>query len=136
MKRKSILIAVTATVALATTALAAGPGGKRHGNPEKMLAKMTETLGLYDDQVPQVEAILKDAADKRQAIGDSYTLNQRAEAREAMMQLRDETEAKLADVLTEEQLARMAELKAERKERRMERRLRRAERAVENAEES
>ena len=135
MKRKSILIAVTASVALATTALA-GPGGKRQADPEKMLAKMTETLGLYDDQVPQVEAILKDAASKRQAIGDSYTLNQRSEAREAMKQLRDDTEARLADVLTDEQLARMAEIKAERKERRMERRLRRAERALEGAEES
>ncbi|MEM7610599.1 MAG: hypothetical protein AAF270_02900 [Pseudomonadota bacterium] len=133
MNRRQLMTVLVASAALAASAasLAARPGGP---DPAKQLQRMTESLGLFDDQIPQVEAILLEAHAARQQIGDSYTLNQRAEAREAMRALRDETDAKLSTVLTDEQQARMAELREQRKERRKQRRGKRAEQDTETDE--
>ncbi|MEM7762966.1 MAG: hypothetical protein AAF290_02735 [Pseudomonadota bacterium] len=136
MRIQTLLITGVLAGALVVANAAADNRGKRNASPQQKVERMTEELGLFDDQVPQIEAILTEAAAKRQEIGDSYTLNQRSEARAAMRSLREETETQIAAVLTDEQAARLAELKAERKERRVNRRIQRMEGQLEETPEA
>ena len=136
MRIQTLLITGVLAGALVVANAAADNRGKRNVSPQQKVERMTEELGLFDDQVPQIEAILIEAAAKRQEIGDSYTLNQRSEARAAMRSLREETEPQIAAVLTDEQAARLAELKAERKERRVNRRIQRMEGQLEETPEA
>lgn len=122
MKRSTIVaIAAAATLAIGSAAVMAG-SGKHRGNPEQQLEMLTERLGLFDDQVPKVEAILAASAAERQQIRETYTLSQKKEAREAMRAVKENMETSLATVLTDDQQARFDELKAERRDRRGDRR--------------
>ncbi|MEM6818986.1 MAG: hypothetical protein AAGF46_03435 [Pseudomonadota bacterium] len=105
MNRRNLLIAGVAVLALGSmTAQAdrAGPG-KRMGDPATHVARMTEHLGLDDNQAATIHAILEQAAQSRAAIGDRYTLNQRAEAAEELKALHETTQAQIAEQLTPEQ---------------------------------
>lgn len=80
-------------------AASAEPGTKgdsecRHG---KKMERMAKELNLTDEQKPQVEAIMKEQHEKKQAI-------------------RKETRSRLEPILTQEQLAKFDEMKKKRKE--------------------
>ncbi len=105
MNRRNLLMAGVAVLALGSmTAQAdrAGPG-KRMGDPATHVARMTEHLDLDDNQAATIQAILEQAAESRTAIGDRYTLNQRAEAAEELKALHETTQAQIAEQLTPEQ---------------------------------
>lgn len=106
MNRRKLLIAVSAMASLAAGAAVADGKSRERGvppEPAEQVQRMTEHLGLDDNQAQTIEAILEQAAAERQAIGDRYTLNQRAEAHEAMMALKTQTQAQIAEQLTPEQ---------------------------------
>ena len=101
MKRKTLTIGILTAIATFAVGIANAHGPK---DPAEKLDRMTEKLGLYDDQVPQVQAILEETRAKIDEIRSTYTLDQRDEAHEAMKLVRSETHERLAEVLTAEQM--------------------------------
>lgn len=77
-----------------------GPGG----------GKIAEELNLTAEQKPKVAAVMKEAAEKRKALADDTTLSQ-DERREKMKAIAEATKAKMKEILTAEQLAKMEELR-------------------------
>ena len=115
--------AIAAMLMLAAAASYAGHHkGDHEGDHKAHIDVLTERLQLTDEQVPQVEAILADAKAQRQAIGDSYTLNQRDEARVAMRQLHEQMMANMKAVLNDEQAAKLEKMHEQRMHRREHRR--------------
>ena len=110
---KSTLIAALATGALLTcgslfaadtnTPPAGGPPtgehgpGMRGGRPD-----FAKTLDLTDEQKPKVDAIMKDAGEKRKALREDTSLSQE-DRRAKTKALQEETTAKMKAVLTPEQ---------------------------------
>lgn len=101
--------------------------GKRHGkrgkhgkHGQKRLERMSAELNLSADQETQVKAIMQDARAERKEIIE--LVGSREEAKPELRELRVRTDARIKEVLNDEQDARFDELKAERKERRGERR--------------
>ncbi|MFQ5569214.1 MAG: hypothetical protein ACE5G0_06040 [Rhodothermales bacterium] len=102
-------------------------------NPERMKERLAaqvedtiEQLALTDEQEEPVRAILEENTNKRIEL---ITNARESGSREAMMAMREdtaalneETEKKLAEVLTEEQLTKYQEIQAERASRRRGRR--------------
>jgi len=87
-------------------------GGGFHGphDPEEHLSRLTEALDLTDAQVAEIRAIFEEQRPKFEALhGDAS--EDREGRREAFMELREETHARVSAVLTEEQRARFEELK-------------------------
>ncbi|WP_319581543.1 hypothetical protein [uncultured Pseudodesulfovibrio sp.] len=88
-----------------------GPGGPGEQaapvSPEQRMADMKSKLGLTDEQMAQVEPILKDQSERRKAIMDqarSGSSQARKEAQAKMDDLDWETSKKLSQVLTEDQM--------------------------------
>jgi hypothetical protein len=76
-------------------------------SPEEIISTMKERLHLSEEQVAEVEPIIKEAGEKRNQIMANYT-GQGGEARTSMraevQELRKETEAKLSTLLTSDQM--------------------------------
>ena len=97
----------------------AGPG-PRGMDPEKRLAHLSDRLQLDDHQVEQVRPILEDSAARRQEIRARYRSQGQsgmAATREEMQTLRQETETRLGEVLTAEQMGTFRALRAEQRQR-------------------
>lgn len=108
IEKRTPVVAVIASLALmvlAGSAIAGHPGkGDRFAaDPASHAARLTEVLSLNEAQAADVEQILTEARAERQSIGDSYTLNQRAEARKAMRALHDRTSERIYALLDDEQ---------------------------------
>jgi Spy/CpxP family protein refolding chaperone len=86
-----------------------GRGG-RESNPDRAVARLTEPLDLTDEQQGQVRQILEERFAERREL--------RAAHHEEMETLREETEGKLAEVLTAEQMDELRQLREERRARR------------------
>lgn len=108
--RRAISVAATFVVLL----LAGTPASSAQGfNPERMKARMTaqvdetiKTLALEGETADTVRTILMDRVEKRFTLmGAGRGQGDRGAMREAMQKLDDETTGRLAEVLTEEQLA-------------------------------
>jgi len=101
------LIAVALSLAI-PTAFAAGLGAVGEYGPPRgpNLERMTQTLGLSDEQRTEMESVLQTQAEKRQA-------------------LREETRTLIRAILDEEQSAKMDEMRQHRKERLADRRMER-----------
>lgn len=96
---------------VALSAQARGPEwGKREPSPERAAARMAERLGLSAEQKAQVQEILTQGRAMRTEI--------REEGRRKMESLRDDTEKRLAGVLTAEQLTNLRQFREERRDRR------------------
>ncbi len=94
-------------------------GDKKTGRG-KDHAPLFEELGLSDEQKTQVDAILKARKEKSRELFSEHRETRREngrQGREQMQALREETEGKLKEVLTDEQFARMQELREERRNR-------------------
>lgn len=109
-------------IALATglLALIAAPAwSQEHGpthDPEEHLAKLQEELSLTDSQVEQIRAIFAEQHPKFEELHEEVG-GDREGKHEAFRQLREETHARIADVLTDEQRSRFEEIHAEYQER-------------------
>lgn len=96
---KKTLIAIALTLAI-PTAIAAGLGAMGEYGPPRgpNLERMTQTLGLSDEQRTEMESVFQTQAEKRRA-------------------LREETRTLIRAILNEEQLAKMDEMRHRRMER-------------------
>jgi Spy/CpxP family protein refolding chaperone len=99
-----------------------GPGGGRGGgfNPQQMAARrldqMTQELQLTPEQKTKIQAIQESSMPAIKAIFDDTTLT-REQRREKMRPLRDETDAKIKQVLTPEQQTKYDAMQAQRRAR-------------------
>jgi Spy/CpxP family protein refolding chaperone len=108
------LLAVLPAVGLA------GPFGGRGmmgGPPEERAAVLAYRLQLTDEQQEAFRAVMDENVERRQELREKF-LEETAEAREQhwqeMKALDDDVEARLAEVLTEEQLAEFRQLREQR----------------------
>ncbi|MCK5180398.1 MAG: hypothetical protein KAR32_12790 [Candidatus Omnitrophica bacterium] len=112
MKRAALLavaLLFTATMAQANCGMFKLAKGKKSEDwVQKSIERMTEKLGLTEDQVPQVEALVKEKAEKKKAVKE--------ECRAKTKIIRDEYSAKIKSLLNEEQQKKFDECKKEREE--------------------
>lgn len=80
---------------------------KRRG-ADALLAKMTETLTLTDEQQKKIKPILDDMVEKIRALRQGKTENA-ADTREKLKSIREDTRAKVEAILTAEQKKKFAE---------------------------
>lgn len=96
---------------------------QRGGDPakriEKRMKKMAKHLNLTADQETKVKAILIESAKKGRELKNSGV--SRKEKRQKKKALRQETDTKLAAVLSPEQMKKFNEMKQKQKERRKQR---------------
>ena len=114
---------LTAIAALAFAALVAfnanaadAPKGEAKERPAGVRAgggRIVEELGLTAEQKPKVEAVMKDAAEKRKALRDDTALTPE-QRREKVKAIGEETKTKLKGILTAEQLTKFEELQKNR----------------------
>jgi Spy/CpxP family protein refolding chaperone len=119
--QQSFYVAVFLAAALATTAGASA--GERQGGPRGPNAEhLAAELGLSEAQTVEIEQILDDARERHEALRSSARGSTSGrpspELRAEAMALRDETQARIAEVLTPDQLADWEALRAERQARR------------------
>ncbi|MBT6277242.1 MAG: periplasmic heavy metal sensor [Chromatiales bacterium] len=99
MKRTLIAIIVT-TLCAAGFAVQAGPRGGDEANAEKRIErridKMSERLGLDANQRAAVESLMREQMEKRRAF-------------------REESKARMDEILTEEQRAQLDQIRTERR---------------------
>lgn len=75
--------------------------------PEQVIARLTERLGLTEQQAAEIEPVIKDSIQKKKEVFDKYG-EKRWEVRQAMrdeMQaIGDDTHKQLSNILTDEQI--------------------------------
>lgn len=80
-----------------------GQGQRQHRmDPDRQLQRMTEQLGLSADQQSQIKPILADRQQKMQALWQNQSLSEE-DRRSQMMSIRQDSNAKIEAVLTDEQ---------------------------------
>lgn len=91
--------------------------GRRGKMMERQLSDMKEKLKLSDDQAQKVKTILSDSASKMRELRQKAEPGQppSEEARTQMSKIREETHAKLSEVLSKEQMADYDKMMAERR---------------------
>lgn len=89
---------------------------RRNFDPEKMIADLKEKLSLTDEQTEKVIQIFNDQREAMQSLRDEGL--DREEMFEGMMKLRQQTDNKILEVLSDEQKAKYKEIIAERMNRR------------------
>ena len=126
MMKHFISALFVAAVVAATPAKARAEGVDREATAEEIEQRLETTaarLNLTDEQKPEVEAILRDSGEKRQAVFESYGFKDGARPELRPLQLRslrgelseiaDETTIKLSAVLTDAQMAEYEKIKEE-----------------------
>jgi len=103
------LLGLTALALAPLTAQAWGRGD-RGPSPDRALERMTERLDLSAEQQGQVREILESSFAKGREAREAH--------RSEMETIRQETQDRLAGVLSPEQMAELGQLRAERQERR------------------
>ena len=107
-------VMLLAVVSLAVSISAQpAPNGLRGPNIEQL----TTTLELSSEQAVEVEILAGQGEKRRALMQEARSQGGFAGVREDMMKLRDETNVMLSKILSEEQLAKYAELAAERRAR-------------------
>lgn len=89
-----------------------GPGPRQGGNPEKRLQHMAIELDLTESQKAQLRPILEDEATKLRALRDeaNLTRGQRIDKMDAIVK---DARERMSPILTEEQRAKVAEMRKE-----------------------
>lgn len=95
MNKKIVAIALALVLPLTAAAFPGGKGGE--GRHAKRMERLTKELNLTEEQRTQLDAVFKEQQDKFKTI-------------------HEETRARLKNVLTEEQMTKMDELKERRHE--------------------
>ena len=104
-------------IALVAILLAAGGAWSATAIAGDRMGRLIEELALFDDQIPQVEAILEDARADREALRESGSSADRHAARA-------EVREQLALVLTAEQMDKFDSLRNQRRSGRRQRKTR------------
>lgn len=116
--RYAIMLLVTGL--LATAALAQqgqGPRGQML-DPQAQLERLTEQLGLSTEQADAIAPILVDQdAKRRELMTAAREQGDRQGMRERMMSLREDTNEKLAEHLSAQQMGKLQALREEQRER-------------------
>ena len=107
--RYTITILAAALLMGAWVAPAAAQRRDGPPDPETRIERMTERLDLTERQADRVRDILREQATARQRIFAEQ--DRGPETRERMMELRERTHQRLAEVLTEEQMQRMKRMR-------------------------
>lgn len=112
MRTTILTIALAALAVGAWTAPAtAQQPGRRGPDLEARLERMKERLDLTDEQTDRVATIVADAMERRRAIR-SEALEDREEVRERMRAVHETTRERLSEVLTDEQMERLTQMRA------------------------
>jgi CHASE3 domain sensor protein len=113
-------VAVLALVSSAGIGFAQGQKGNfdPEAMAEKRVAAMKERLKLTDDQVPKVKAIILESAKKQREIMQKYGPPQQGQpmsedARNELTKSREDSNKKMAEVLTQDQMAEYQKMMAE-----------------------
>jgi protein CpxP len=109
INKLSLIVAVAVGGLLLCNTMASAQDAPKKGrgpNPEQMLARMTETLSLTDEQKPKVKALLEDTAKKRSEL----TPEERREKGQALM---EDQNKKLKEILTPEQYTKWEKMRQE-----------------------
>ena len=85
----------------------------------RMLERMTKQLDLTPDQVSQIKGIHSDAGKQMMALRDDTSLA-KADKRQKMFSIMQDSQSKVLGVLTEDQKTKWQALEAKMKERRQE----------------
>jgi len=120
-KRIGMFAAALLLGAIATPLQAQQQRGMRGGmgpNLDEQMTELTEVLALTDEQAVSVRAVLEAQAEKRQEMFAGGPPGDREAMRAAMMELQEETQTKLAEILSEEQMEKYRAHMAERMRRR------------------
>ena len=109
-----------------TGAAASQDGGDRLAKIKEELEKTKDRLQLTDEQLGQVRPILEGSAGKRIAVLDEFgitgrgsvelSLREKRSLAKKMKEIRKNTDAELAKVLTKDQMAEYAAIQDERRE--------------------
>ena len=92
----------------------AGRGGGMGMDVDEQMARLTEVLELDEDQATSVRAVLEAQMERMQELRSSAAGDREA-MRAAMMEMREETDAQLAEILTKEQMEKYTEMMAQRR---------------------
>ncbi|HAK55866.1 MAG: Spy/CpxP family protein refolding chaperone [Vicinamibacterales bacterium] len=84
-------------------------GGGRGTSPERLIGRLADELELTTEQRDELDALFDEQRDQMRSLSE--------EVREQFRSAQQELRSAIADILTEEQQARFAELTAERRER-------------------
>lgn len=102
--------------------------GKRHGiwmhggakrSPEQVVSRLRERLGLNDEQVAEIQPIIKESIEQRREIFNNYKEKKseiKLSMRDDMKALSDRTDDRLSKILTDEQKEKFRILRKERHE--------------------
>jgi len=91
------------------TAQAFGRGGRHQPDPDRALARLTETLDLTAEQQGQVKTVLEENFARRNEMREAH--------RQEMETLREQNHTSLAAILTPEQVEKLDQLREDRQER-------------------
>jgi len=101
------LASTLALFLLATGTVLAQPEGKRHDRKppdiEQRLERLSEELGLSEDQAAQLKSVMEASAAERKALKDKYE----AQIKPEMCALHEATMEQVREILTPEQAAEM-----------------------------
>jgi len=90
-----------------------------HREPEQVIERLRTKLDLSEEQAMQAAPVIKESLEKRRAVYDKYReegLKERDAMRAEIQAIRDETHAKLAPILDDEQNERFNAMKQQRHE--------------------
>ena len=114
-----VLLILAACLAAAAFAQPGGPMG-RMADPQRQLDMLTEELDLSTEQVEAIGPILAEQREKRRALMQQAREQGpagRQGMREHMLEIQAETDAKLAEHLTADQMEALRALRAQSRER-------------------
>jgi Spy/CpxP family protein refolding chaperone len=103
MKKLLLVCAFVIGVSAVSFAQNGGGGGRNRMNPEKMTARLKDSLSLTADQVTKVTAIFTSQAKSQDSLRTANTGGDRAAMRPAQTALRKATSDKILAILTPEQ---------------------------------
>ena len=107
----SVLIIAIGLVTKPYSAEARGPFGMQK-SPEQIVERLTDRLGLTEEQVLAIQPVIEEKVQKMNDIRAKSGTDRQA-ARIEMQKLRWDTEIKFNDILTEEQIEKYLELRQE-----------------------
>jgi len=93
-----------------------GQRGRRGPNLDEQIETLTKQLELTEDQSDSVRAVLEKQGQQRRELFQNSG-GDRDAMRAAMADLREETNAELAEILTEDQMAKFKEIQSQRRRR-------------------
>jgi hypothetical protein len=114
MKKTMAVLGLALVFALPAEAQQRRQGGGMGMNLDDQMAQLTEALDLDEEQAEAVRVVLDARMERMQEIRSSAGGDREA-MRAAMMEMREQTNAELAEILTEEQMTTYTELMARRR---------------------